>query len=203
MNKCEHGSSAWMPRELSGMLMNSPVDFCVCCGVTYYYCNEGAVGPTGSWGKLWTKGRCGACGGKYEFWDTRPKKVESEDLGTPRPAGVHEKTINELCQECNEAANSKGFSENTPGECIALMHSELSEALEEYRKGEDCWNIYYNIERPYDHPDKPEGLVVELADAVIRILHFCGKYKLDLEKAIEIKMEYNKTRPHKHGGKVI
>ena len=78
MNKCEHGSSAWMPRELSGMLMNSPVDFCVCCGVTYYYCNEGAVGPIGSWGKSWIKGKCAMCGGKYEVWDTHQKESSIE-----------------------------------------------------------------------------------------------------------------------------
>lgn len=50
---------------------------------------------------------------------------------------------------------------------------------------------------------KPEGIAIELADAVIRILDYCGHVGIDIEKAIEIKHEYNKTRPYKHGGKKI
>lgn len=38
-----------------------------------------------------------------------------------------------------------------------------------------------------------------MADCIIRICDTCGKYGIDLEKAIEIKMSYNKNRPYKHG----
>jgi hypothetical protein len=48
---------------------------------------------------------------------------------------------------------------------------------------------------------KPEGCVVEFADCIIRIADFCHVKGWDLEAAIKEKMEYNKTRPHKHGGK--
>ena len=44
---------------------------------------------------------------------------------------------------------------------------------------------------------------VEVADAFIRILDLAGAHKIDLEHIIELKHEYNKTRPHRHGGKVI
>ncbi len=48
---------------------------------------------------------------------------------------------------------------------------------------------------------KPEGLVVELADAVIRIMHICGELDLPLDAAIDTKMAYNESRPFKHGGR--
>lgn len=64
-----------------------------------------------------------------------------------------------------------------------LVASELGEACEAIR-----------------HGDK-ENLAEELADIVIRIADFCGWYDIDLEKAIAEKMEKNRNRPYKHGGK--
>lgn len=78
---------------------------------------------------------------------------------------------------------------------LALVMTELSEAVEEAR--EDRWLEWNSVEKP----DKPEGFVVELADAVIRIFHLAGLLGLDLEGAIRTKMEYNRTRPYRHGGK--
>lgn len=92
-------------------------------------------------------------------------------------------------------------SEMSPGEMaelvgykIALMHSELSEALEEARKGR--YTLWYE-------GDKPEGFAVELADAVIRIMDLCQFLGLDLLGAIRLKSGYNDTRSHRHGGKII
>jgi NTP pyrophosphatase (non-canonical NTP hydrolase) len=78
---------------------------------------------------------------------------------------------------------------------IAHCHGELSEALEEVRTGEECYDMYFAGR-------KPEGLVVELADAVIRIIDLCEALGLDLEEAILKKHEFNKTRPYKHGKKI-
>lgn len=80
-------------------------------------------------------------------------------------------------------------------EQIALMHSELSEALEEVRQ--------QNPRPFYLKGDKPEGWAVELADVVIRIMDTCGKYGQDLQGLVELKMKYNETRPHRHGGKAL
>lgn len=95
-------------------------------------------------------------------------------------------SINELIKECNCIAKSKGWweTERNDGELIALMHSELSEALEAMR-----------------NHGKKEDLAEELADCCIRIFDYCGARDIDLEKALVKKMEYNKGRPYRHGKK--
>ena len=97
--------------------------------------------------------------------------------------------INEYVKECHKTAREKGWWEDkdsrSDGELIALMHSELSEALQELREPN------YNL-----------GVVsLEFADVIIRIFDYCGARKIDLEEALRVKMEYNKTRPYRHGGK--
>lgn len=66
---------------------------------------------------------------------------------------------------------------------LALIHSEISEALEGHRKG-----------KMDDHLPHRKSVEVELADAVIRILDLAGFLRLDLEGAIREKIEYNTQR---------
>ena len=134
-------------------------------------------------------------------------------------------TISGLVKEAHENAAKHGFWDDPPafGTSIALIHSELSEALEEVRAGrpakyypcnaggvccEDdgsasCGSRVWNPETPdifcKAKSHKPEGYAVELADAVIRIADLCGYMGIDLETVIREKMEYNATRPYKHG----
>jgi NTP pyrophosphatase (non-canonical NTP hydrolase) len=105
--------------------------------------------------------------------------------------------INELCKEAHKQAKSKGWYKGRKREIpelIALIHSELSEALEEARIGKI--KTYY-----HPHNNKPEGFAVEIADAVIRIADMCAYFKIDLEEAIRTKIRYNNDRPYRHGNK--
>jgi len=69
------------------------------------------------------------------------------------------------------------------GEMLALVHSEISEALEGHRKG------LMDDKLPH-HP----MITVELADALIRMLDICGGLGLDLGTAFVDKMQYNTQR---------
>ena len=109
-------------------------------------------------------------------------------------------TIETLIVESNQTAKSKGWWDDPNrniGEILALIHSEVSEALEVYRlKGKDSLK-----EKWFDEKGKPEGFTVELADVVIRIADLCGELGLDLESALTTKLSYNQTRPYRHGDK--
>ena len=101
-----------------------------------------------------------------------------------------------LEQEASEISASKGFenkrSENF-GQIIALMHSELSEALEGARHGNP----------PSDHIHQYSAIEEEFADVVIRIMGCAYDRGYDVAGAILEKIEFNRNREYKHGSKLF
>lgn len=134
-----------------------------------------------------------------------------EPVNAPPIALRHMMTLQDRIYD---TAYQKGWYEEnrTFGDRVALMHSELSEALEEFRNGHAVTEVYYIHDKACGEAPifeecvctpKPEGVPIELADCVIRILDFCGAENIDLGDAIWEKMIYNQTRPHRHGGKAL
>ena len=104
--------------------------------------------------------------------------------------------IKELQIASHAIAVTKGWWEEdrNVGELLALIHSEVSEALEEWRIDEGLAVIRME-------GDKPVGFAIELADTLIRICDLAESAGIDLNAALKIKMAYNATRPWRHGGK--
>ena len=102
-------------------------------------------------------------------------------------------TINEWVKEIHENAVAHGWweDERSFAEVAALCHSELSEALEADRKGEDLVYIAHG---------KPEGIAVEMMDCVIRIFDWMGKEGVDAE--LILKMNMVNHPPHYTDGSV-
>lgn len=103
-------------------------------------------------------------------------------------------SFNHVATEIHQNAVAHGWYAPAPSfpETIAMCHSELSEALMSYRDGETIFN---------DDPDYPDGIAVEMADCLIRILDWFGYMCLDVDKIVQLKMQYNATRPYRHGHK--
>ncbi len=111
--------------------------------------------------------------------------------------------IFKLQTEVWKIAESKGWHEGRPlafGEFIALCHSELSEALEFYRKKGNGEKV---IGQTFFEGMGPVGVPIELADVIIRILDYCETHGINMQEAIDRKCVFNETREHRHGGKVI
>ena len=115
------------------------------------------------------------------------------------PIPESHRSLNTLADEILEINTSKGFSspdeEPNIDQMLMLIVGELSEAQEELRDGHAVDEVYYK----QSAPDKPEGFGVEVADALIRILHLAARLDLDLDALVRLKLEFNRTRPFKHG----
>lgn len=104
--------------------------------------------------------------------------------------------LNELADEILAINRANGFGEMTPADwdtnvrmvptVLCLIHSEVSEALEEFRK-----------------QHRKEEFTEELADIIIRTLDCSAALGLDIDSAVAAKLEKNRKRSYKHGGRLV
>lgn len=92
-------------------------------------------------------------------------------------------TLNDYVREVRELADAKGFGSGPERiwEMLALIHTEISEATDAYKKGEPM-----------------EKVGEELIDALIRIFHLLSALGQDAEALYRSKMEKNWGRPYRY-----
>lgn len=107
--------------------------------------------------------------------------------------------IKKFAAEVHEIALDHGFWDDKKAidripEALCLIHSEISEALEDSRKPG-----FNPVTITFVRDGKPEGFGIELADAIIRILDLSEALGINIEQALYLKAVYNQERPYKHG----
>lgn len=133
--------------------------------------------------------------------------------------------ITELVEKAHANAVDKGFwdEKRETGTLLALIHSEVSEALEADRNSEKSeyvevklsnvdysnlisfltsygfLNMVVKIEKGAKFINPKENFAEELADILIRVFDLSGGKGIDLESAVMAKMERNRQRPRLHG----
>lgn len=132
--------------------------------------------------------------------------------------------LNEIAKDFHKTAVKKGFWDEPReiGTLLMLIVSELSEALEADRKNKHAdlskmqsdikrlaeifKNSYardlINADEPFKQAFKDnikDTFEDEIADTFIRLFDLVGHLGIDIDKHIELKMKYNKTREYKHG----
>lgn len=118
------------------------------------------------------------------------KEIELDEMMSSNPASkAHDEKCAYLDARIDELKDVLALEK---GAKYALMHSELSEGLEGVRK-------------PGPSDKIPEFTIEEeeLADTIIRIMDYAGRFGLRIASAIVAKIEFNKSRGYKHGGKKI
>lgn len=88
-------------------------------------------------------------------------------------------------------ARSKGWYDDdwSIDRSLCLIHAEVAEVTEALRAGNpvDSKCLEYSAAE------------VELADVIIRIMDLAHRMDWNIPGAVSAKMEFNKTRPYKHG----
>lgn len=118
--------------------------------------------------------------------------------------------INDLATEVHANACAKGFHDNDAnrsevenfGIWTANLHAEVSELWEAARKGQLFDSCDKNADMCKEFEDGLTCEEEEMADIIIRVLDTATARGINIGRCILLKHEYNKIRPHMHGGKL-
>lgn len=127
--------------------------------------------------------RCFLCGHETEVADWHDVFASAMSAATDE---IHAQAVEKGWWPDDEGINH--------AEKIALIHAELSEALEALREACNPPLTSKKIP-PYNQAEE------ELADAIIRILDLAGAAGWDIGAALVAKHAYNRGRQHRHGNK--
>jgi len=113
--------------------------------------------------------------------------------------------LNSLRDEAFSIATEKGFHGKDQDDLIKklmLVNCELCEAVEAERSGQGVWCMDIGMEIP--SPDEfrliyKGSIEEEIADAIIRLADIAAMIHMDLSWWVRAKMDYNRSRPYKHG----
>jgi len=136
--------------------------------------------------------------------------------GVEMMGDTHKLVFEDMQREVVQFLKDKGWYEDgrSVGDEMALLHSEVSEALEEFRNGRmktvfekrtGMGPRYYDQQQGDEEMTvmKPVGFASEMADILIRLLDDAERHGVDLVEEFRIKMTYNRTRAFRHGGRAI
>lgn len=153
----------------------------------------------------------------------KPRREKMEDLEVTQQ---EIDALNSLCQKVHTYAKKQGWWERDRSqlEIHALLHSEISEATEEVRKGmpdvyqvrqalpgtkaaptiiephEDSYLNWSDMDEGETIP-KPEGEAIEIVDVLIRAFDYSGRKNWKIGDLVAMKHKFNMTRGYRHGGK--
>jgi NTP pyrophosphatase (non-canonical NTP hydrolase) len=113
-------------------------------------------------------------------------------------------SFNKVAQRIEDWSNRLGWNEDDPLNKegrqnvdivnydiakLGLMVTEIAEAIEGRRHGDPA------SDKIPDFTAQEE----ELADCIVRIMHYAAHRKLRVAEALVTKLDYNDNRPYKHG----
>lgn len=133
-------------------------------------------------------------------------KTTAKNKKIKEPVNRDYAALNTLRDFCYAEAKAKGWHTDgvAPhmGNFCANLHGEVSELWESHRNN--------TLQKLCDKAKKMEESGItpltcgeeEIADIIIRALDTSAAFNIDVEKAVQNKLAYNRTRSHRHGGKV-